>query len=111
MRSRIRLTAACWAILLVAAVVRAAAPGTDSEANTLRQRERELNTQLLEEKTRILRSDPEARRIQTQIEKLYRDLEKIVQSKPSVAKIQAERDAVRKQLLTRSAGSETDNRQ
>ena len=82
---------------LLFAAVRSSAAADDANADLHRQI-RERNAQLLEERTRVLRTDPEAVRIRRRIETLYRELDRIVSNDPTVKKILREREALRRRI-------------
>jgi chromosome segregation ATPase len=75
----------CMALVLVLAATYAA-----EGVETLKARCQELRLQLAAEKARILREDTEAVALREQIEKLYRELDRLVSAKPTVARLQAD---------------------
>lgn len=84
-----------WHVIVLAVVCAAAslelgvAQAAESP-ETLKARGQELRLQLAAEKARILREDPEASALRRQIEKLYRDLDRLVSAKPTVARLQTD---------------------
>jgi hypothetical protein len=84
---------ALFGIILLTAVSTA----KDTRGDLRRQR-RELDSQLLEARVRVLRTEPEALRLRRQIEALYRELDRIVENDPTVRKLLRERQALEKRL-------------
>ncbi len=86
-RMRRRVTVLWFvACALLALTVARAADGIEA----LRQRRQEVRLQLAAEKARVLREDNDAVALRGQIEKLYRELDHLVSSKPAVARLQAD---------------------
>jgi hypothetical protein len=80
------LLAVASALLLLALAATHAAEAVE----TLRVRCQEVRLQLAAEKARILREDAGAVALREQIERLYRDLDRLVSAKPTVARLQAD---------------------
>ncbi len=89
------------AALALAVVAGRAAEGVEAAA----ARCQELRLQLAAERARILREDPEAVALRRQIEKLYRDLDRVVSSRPAVARLQADLARLEQTLKTQAAPS------
>ena len=68
--------------------------------SVLRQRRRELEMQLLRERARILREDPEAIALQEKIQRLYQHLDQLLAQKPAVRQLQADINQLDKTLKT-----------
>ncbi len=84
-----RVVGVLW--VAAAAGLGLAAGGAAAEGmEALRQRHQEVRLQLAAEKARILREDPDAIALREQIEKLYRELDRLVSAKPAVARLQAD---------------------
>ena len=66
------------------------------------RRRQELKLELLRERARIIREEPAAAALKERIEVLQLDLAKLVDSQPSVLRLQAELDAV-EQIIERQA--------
>lgn len=78
-------------LLALVSVVLALAGAPAAEGlEALKQRSQEVRLQLAAEKARVLREDSDAVALRGQIEKLYRELDQLVSSKPAVARLQAD---------------------
>lgn len=62
------------------------------------RRRQELKLELLRERARIIREDPDAMALKDRIEALQLDLARLVDSKPGIQRLQAELGAVEKVL-------------
>jgi len=99
-----RLRGAAVLLLAAAAILGLAAAGAATEGlEALRQRSQEVRLQLAAEKARILREDPEAVALREQIEKLYRELDRLVSAKPAVARLQADLGRLEEALQAQTA--------
>lgn len=97
------------ALLLAACVVLVLASTTGATAGieALRQRSQELRLQLAAEKARVLREDTEAAALREQIEKLYRELDRLVSSKPTVVRLQADLARLEETIKAQEASAHT----
>jgi septal ring factor EnvC (AmiA/AmiB activator) len=77
-------------LLTAGALLALAAAGTAESLDGLRQRCQEVRLQLAAEKARVVREDSEAAALREQIERLYRELDRLVSAKPTVARLQAD---------------------
>jgi hypothetical protein len=77
-------------LLTAGALLALAAGSAATGLEALKQRSQELRLQLAAEKARVLREDGEAVVLREQIERLYRDLDRLVSSKPTVVRLQAD---------------------
>jgi hypothetical protein len=90
-----------WCVAGGALVLAAASSPAGLEA--LRQRSQEVRLQLAAEKARVLREEADAVVLREQIEKLYRELDHVVSSKPTVARLQADLDRLEETIKTQTA--------
>ena len=77
----------CFGVSLVWPVLQAA----DAAARSvLRRRQQDLELQLVAEKARLLREDPEAMALGDRIDELYQQLDRLFSNRPSVQQLGAE---------------------
>jgi len=74
----------CLGASLLWPVVQAADAGARS---ALRRRQQELELQLVAEKARLLREDPEAMALRERIDELYQQLDRLFADKPTVRQL------------------------
>jgi len=92
MRRRI-VSKPALAVLVVAAMTLAAwrvGAAAAEGLEALRQRRHDTHLQWVAARARVLREDPEAAALRERIEGLYRDLDRLVSSRPAVARLEAE---------------------
>lgn len=85
--SRIRFTLWWGCLALVACLVALAVEPAEGAA-ALQRRRQELRLQLAAERARLMREDPEAAALRERIERLYIQLDAVLQSKPTVQRLQ-----------------------
>ena len=97
------------AVLLVLAsaflLLALAATHAAEALETLRARSQDVRLQLAAEKARILREDAAAIALREQIERLYRDLDRLISAKPTVARLQADLERLEEALKAQTARS------
>lgn len=91
------------AVVLLALAALSAAEGTEA----LKQRRQEVRLQLAAEKARVLREDSEAMALREQIEKLYRELDRLVASKPTITRLQADLERLEETIKTQESAAHT----
>ncbi len=82
-----------FVVLVVAAMTMAAwrvGAAAAESLEALRQRRQETHLQWVAARARVLREDPEAVALRERIEGLYRELDRLVSSRPAVARLEAE---------------------
>ncbi|MBN2449134.1 MAG: hypothetical protein JXR77_02025 [Lentisphaeria bacterium] len=84
------VTFLCFVLLLAASGPGSPAADPGNVLESLAIRRRELGLQLVAEKARILREDPQAAELRERIERLYLQLDELVASNPAVRRLEAE---------------------
>ena len=85
-------------LLAFLALLTGAVAQTARRNGEMERRRQELKLELLRERARILREDPEAAAIRGRIEQLQLELSRVVNAKPSVQRLRADLAAVEKIL-------------
>jgi hypothetical protein len=81
------------------ALLAATVAQTNQTVGQMERRRQELKLELLRERARIIREDPDAARLKEQIERLQLELAQLVDKQSSVKRIKAELAAVQKVLV------------
>jgi hypothetical protein len=81
------------------ALLAAAVAQTSRTVGQMERRRQELKLELLRERARIIREDPDAASLKARIERLQLELAQVVDAKPSIKRIRAELAAVEKVLV------------
>lgn len=98
---------AAYLVVSASVLLGLAVAGAAEGIEALKQRCQEVRLQLAAEKARVLRTDSDAVALREQIEKLYRELDRLVSAKPTVARLQAELVRLEETIKAQDAAAHT----